>query len=203
MLLALLLVASCVLARPDGLGPVTEDAADDASAEKVDMTTPKTAVVQDAGEGFVEGENDPIEDFTTIVPPDSGLDPDNATTPNSNTSTTLPPPTTSTQNATTSTSTTPANTTTTTSTTTETPTTNTTMTSTTTSTSTVTSTSVTPNVTTSVPVNPDSGKGGGFDGWSFFGGIILALVGVAISFLSVKYWKVRRAQTTGGNYNRF
>merc|ERR1719323_1105201 len=109
-------------------------------------------------------------------------------TPNSNTSTTLPPPTTSTQNATTSTSTTPSNTTTT---------------STTTSTSTVTSTSVTPNVTTSVPVNPDSGKGGGFDGWSFFGGIILALVGVVISFLSVKYWKVRRAQTTGGSYNRF
>jgi len=195
MILALLLVTSCVLARPDGLEPVTENA----SAEKVDTTTPKTAVVQDAAEGFVEGENNPIEDFTTIVPPDSGLDPDNATTPNSNTSTTLPPPTTSTQNATTSTSTTPSNTTTTTSTTTETPATNTTM----TSTSTVTSTSVTPNVTTSVPVNPDSGKGGGFDGWSFFGGIILALVGVAISFLSVKYWKVRRAQTTGGNYNRF
>jgi len=198
MILALLLVASCVLARPDGLDQ-TENAADDASAEKVDTTTPKTAVVQDAAEGFVEGENDPIEDFTTIVPPDSGLDPDNATTQNSNTSTTLPPPTTSTQNATTSTSTTPSNTTTTTSTTTETPATNTTM----TSTSTVTSTSVTPNVTTSVPVNPDSGKGSGFDGWSFFGGIILALVGVAISFLSVKYWKVRRAQTTGGNYNRF
>merc|ERR1712117_695984 len=150
MILALLLVTSCVLARPDGLEPVTENA----SAEKVDTTTPKTAVVQDAAEGFVEGENNPIEDFTTIVPPDSGLDPDNATTPNSNTSTTLlPPTTTSTQNTTTS-STTPSNTTTTTSTTTETPTTNT-------STSTVTSTSVTPNVTTSVPVNPDSGKGGG------------------------------------------
>merc|ERR1711879_449334 len=113
-----------------------ENAADDASAEQVDATMIKTAVVQDAGEGFVEGENDPIEDFTTIVPPDSGLDPDNATTPNSNTSTTLPPPTTSTQNTTTS-STTPSNTTTTTtSNTTETPATNTTM----TSTSTVTST---------------------------------------------------------------
>jgi hypothetical protein len=56
-------------------------------------------------------------------------------------------------------------------------------------------------------VVPDTGKAGGFDGWSFFGGIVLAIVGVAIAFLSVKYWKVRKGQTaagaTGGNYNRF
>ena len=69
-------------------------------------------------------------------------------------------------------------------------------------TTTVKSTTISPNVTTAVPVNPDGGKGG-FDGWSFFGGIVLALVGVAISFLSVKYWKIRRGQTTGGDYNRF
>ena len=189
-ILALLLIACSALARPD---TPTEKApeADISSVEKVDVTP-----IEDNGEGFVEGENEPIEDFTTIVPPDSGLDPDNATTPDSsNTTTTLPPPTTSTQNTSSS-----STTSTTTTTTTEAPTTNTTMTTTTT----VTSTSVTPNITTPVtPVDPDAGKSGGFDGWSFFGGIVLALVGVAISFLSVKYWKIRRAQTSGGNYNRF
>ena len=103
MFLALLLMTCCALARPDN---PTENAsvAEDANEDKVDSvdTTPKTDIVEDDGQGFVEGENDPIDDFTTIVPPDSGLDPDNATTPNTTTSTTLPPPTTSTQNTTSS-----------------------------------------------------------------------------------------------------
>merc|ERR1712038_346745 len=187
MLLALLLITGGAFARPNNPPP--------AAPETEVAEVPKTdSVTEDRdtglGDGFEAPEKD-VEEVTTIVPPDSGLDPSNATTPNSTITTEPSPPTTSTQN-TTSTSTTTS----TSSTSPETTTQNST-------TSTVTSpTTITPNVTTAVPVNPDAGKGG-FDGWSFFGGIVLALVGVAISFLSIKYWKIRRGQTTGGDYNRF
>ena len=201
MLLALLLITGGAFARPNNPPP----AAPETEVAEVPKTDPVTEDRDTGlGEGFEAGptaagnqgdavedpEKDVVEEVTTIVPPDSGLDPSNATTPNSTITTEPSPPTTSTQN-TTSTSTTSTS-----STSPETTTQNST-------TSTVTSpTTITPNVTTAVPVNPDAGKGG-FDGWSFFGGIVLALVGVAISFLSIKYWKIRRGQTTGGDYNRF
>merc|ERR1719264_1770135 len=124
MILALLFMTCCALARPDN--PTEKPTmAEDANVEEV-VVTPKTDIVEDDGEGFVEGENEPIEDFTTIVNPDSGLDPDNATTPSPSNSTTLPPPTTSPAQNTTSSSTT--------STSTEVPTTNTTTSTTTTTT---------------------------------------------------------------------
>ena len=53
-------------------------------------------------------------------------------------------------------------------------------------------------VTTPHP-KPDSR--GHFDGWSFFGGILLTLGIAAIGFVGFKYYKIR--STTGGNYNRF
>merc|ERR1712038_562755 len=198
MLLALLLITGGAFARPNNPPP----AAPETEVAKVPKTDPVTEDRDTGlGEGFEAGptaadaaedpEKDVVEEVTTIVPADSGLDPSNATTPNSTITTEPSPPTTSTQNTTsTSTSTSTS------STSPETTTQNST-------TSTVTSpTTITPNVTTAVPVNPDAGKSG-FDGWSFFGGIVLALVGVAISFLSIKYWKIRRGQTTGGDYNRF
>lgn len=192
LLLALLLTTGGAFARPNNPNPAPET---EVTVTEPPKTDPVIEDHQDIGEGFEEGStpagelSDAVDDVTTIVPTDSGLDPGNATTPNSTITTEPSPPTTSTQN-TTSTSTT-TSTTTSPETTTQNSTTTTTVT-----------TTITPNVTTAVPVNPDGGKGG-FDGWSFFGGIVLALVGVAISFLSIKYWKIRRGQTTGGDYNRF
>ena len=46
--------------------------------------------------------------------------------------------------------------------------------------------------------------GSNFDGWSFFGGILLTVGIAAIAFISFKYYKVRAGQhNTGANYNRF
>ena len=55
--------------------------------------------------------------------------------------------------------------------------------------------------TTAVPVPPPEGKGGRFDGWSFFGGILLTLGLAAIGLVGFKYYKLRSG--SGGNYNRF
>lgn len=55
--------------------------------------------------------------------------------------------------------------------------------------------------TTAVPVPPPEGKGGQFDGWSFFGGILLTLGLAAIGLVGFKYYKLRSG--SGGNYNRF
>ena len=51
------------------------------------------------------------------------------------------------------------------------------------------------------PVAPPEPKEGHFDGWSFFGGILLTLGMAAIGFVGVKYYKLRSG--AGGNYNRF
>jgi hypothetical protein len=50
-------------------------------------------------------------------------------------------------------------------------------------------------------VPPPEPKGGHFDGWSFFGGILLTLGGAAIGFVGVKYYKLRSG--SGATYNRF
>merc|ERR1712032_716513 len=100
--------------------------------------------------------------------------------PNTNTTTTTTTSTTSTTTITTTTTpetTTTANTTTTT----------------TTSTSTSTSTS-----TTAAPAPSNRSH---FDGWSFFGGILLTLGLAAIGLVGFKYYKLRSG--TGGNYGRF
>ena len=57
---------------------------------------------------------------------------------------------------------------------------------------------------TETPVDP-SGRGGSkFDGWSFFGGILLTIGLSAIGFVSFKYYKVRSGGAhVGTNYNRF
>ncbi len=53
-------------------------------------------------------------------------------------------------------------------------------------------------------VNPDARGGSNFDGWSFFGGILLTVGVSAIGFISFKYYKVRNGGSPGGtNYNRF
>jgi len=75
-------------------------------------------------------------------------------------------------------------------------TTSTTTTSTTTSTTTTVTTTTTPASTTAAP----AGRGH-FDGWSFFGGILLTLGLAAIGLVGFKYYRLRSG--TGGNYNRF
>ncbi len=49
---------------------------------------------------------------------------------------------------------------------------------------------------------PFSGSGG-FSFWSFFGGIVMTLVLIAIGFVGLKYYKIRRGNQGEGNYNRF
>jgi len=48
---------------------------------------------------------------------------------------------------------------------------------------------------------PSSGRSH-FDGWSFFGGILLSLGMFAIAFVGFKYYKLRSVQQDG-NYSRF
>jgi len=143
----------------------------------------------------------------------SGEDPDVTVTPPTNTTSTTTTVTTSTT-TTITTTTTDSTTTTTVTTTTVTPettttgnTTTTTVTPETTTTSGNTTTTVAPNSTTTAPPTsttvlpvPDSGRGH-FDGWSFFGGILLTLGLAAIGLVGFKYYRLRSG--TGGNYNRF
>ena len=65
-----------------------------------------------------------------------------------------------------------------------------------------TTTSAAPEPTTK-PVDPSGRTGSKFDGWSFFGGILLTVGVSAIGFISFKYYKVRSGGQGGANYNRF
>merc|ERR1711983_726066 len=68
----------------------------------------------------------------------------------------------------------------------------------------VTSTSTSTSTSTEAPTarpSPDPSSRGHFDGWSFFGGILLTLGMAAIGFVGFKYYKLR--SSSGGNYNRF
>merc|ERR1711963_848716 len=76
----------------------------------------------------------------------------------------------------------------------------TTTTPTTTSSTTTPTTTSTPASTTAAPA-PQPDSRGHFDGWSFFGGILLTLGIAAIGFVGFKYNKLR--SSSGGNYNRF
>merc|ERR1712086_852667 len=147
------------------------------------------------------------DDKTKTVPPkfDTSLTPKEDTTTTTLTPGTTTPPTPSSSSTstitTTATSTTTVTSTTSSSTTTKTtakPTTPVTTSSTTTTTAEPTTTS------TETPVDP-SGRGGSkFDGWSFFGGILLTIGLSAIGFVSFKYYKVRSGGAhVGTNYNRF
>ena len=80
-------------------------------------------------------------------------------------------------------------------------TTTTTVTTTETPATTTTTTTMAPSTPTAAPVPPPEPKGGHFDGWSFFGGILLTLGGAAIGFVGVKYYKLRSG--SGTTYNRF
>ena len=109
---------------------------------------------------------------------------------------------TTTSTTTASTTTTAANTTTTTEPTTTTTSENTTTTtqSTTTSVPANTTTTTRPSTTTPGPAP----RGNTFDGWSFFGGILLTLGLSAIGYVSFRYYKVRTGQAGAGTtYNRF
>eukprot|EP00092_Neocalanus_flemingeri_P046292 GFUD01052056.1.p1 GENE.GFUD01052056.1~~GFUD01052056.1.p1 ORF type:complete len:250 (-),score=87.62 GFUD01052056.1:1-750(-) len=76
-----------------------------------------------------------------------------------------------------------------------------TTTTTTPATTTTTASSPTTSSSTEAPEpEPDTGKGH-FDGWSFFGGILLTLGLAAIGLVGFKYYRLRSG--TGGNYNRF
>jgi len=66
---------------------------------------------------------------------------------------------------------------------------------------TTTTTTMTPTSPTAAPVPPPEPKDGHFDGWSFFGGILLTLGVAAIGFVGIKYYKLR--QGSGTTYNRF
>merc|ERR1712203_539703 len=85
------------------------------------------------------------------------------------------------------------------------PSTNTTTMTTSTSGSTSTTTISTTSSSSTTEVMPDPGPDssrGHFDGWSFFGGILLTLGIAAIGFVGFKYYKLRNV-SSGGNYNRF
>lgn len=76
----------------------------------------------------------------------------------------------------------------------------------TTTTSKSSTTAKTPTSTTAkTPVDPDDRAGSKFDGWSFFGGILLTVGIAAIGFISYKCYKVRHLfiGDSGTNYNRF
>merc|ERR1712032_1082360 len=90
----------------------------------------------------------------------------------------------------------------------ENPNTNTTTTTTTSTTSTTTitttttpETTTTANTTTTTTATPAPSNRSHFDGWSFFGGILLTLGLAAIGLVGFKYYKLRSG--TGGNYGRF
>jgi len=140
----------------------------------------------------------------TPIPPkfSTTLTPENETTTTTTEKPTTPATSTSTTTISTSTSTTTESTTPST-TSTEKPTTSATSTSTTTEkTSPVTSTAA-PAVSTT-PVDPSGKSGSKFDGWSFFGGILLTIGLSAIGFVSFKYYKVRSGGNHAStNYNRF
>jgi CD164 antigen len=193
--LALLLVSHSAIARPqtivddeEGLqNTTTESSTDEPPSTDKPSTTPA-----------IRGEGDEQEhDFTTIFSADLAPgDNSSSTTPDTNTTSTTESSTDTPSTASNSTETT---------TTTESTTSTTTTTTTTTGPSTNATVTAAPSTTPS-PYKPDTGNGGGFDGWSFFGGIILAFVGFAIGFISLKYWKIRKGQAVaggGGNYNRF
>merc|ERR1711963_394946 len=131
--------------------------------------------------------------FSTVTP--SSDDNTTTTTVNPENTTTTEITTTPTTTTTVTTTTAPDNTTTTTPTTTSSTTTPTTTTVTTTASTTSTSAS-----TTAAPA-PQPDSRGHFDGWSFFGGILLTLGIAAIGFVGFKYYKLR--SSSGGNYNRF
>merc|ERR1712228_710238 len=142
----------------------------------------------------------------TAIPPkfDTSLTPENE-----NATTTLTTPSTSSSSTTT---TTVSSTTTTSSTTVTDSTTATTTTKKTTPTTIITSTtekpvttSASPNISsTTTPVDPSGKSGSKFDGWSFFGGILLTIGLSAIGFVSFKYYKVRSGGNHANtNYNRF
>jgi len=122
-----------------------------------------------------ECESGGVPDVTTLPPTDSTTTP--VTTTSTETSTDSTTSTTTTPTSTTTETTTSSSSTTTSSTTTEAP------------------------ATSAAPVPPPEPKGGHFDGWSFFGGILLTLGVAAIGFVGIKYYKLRSG--TGGNYNRF
>merc|ERR1711962_1548472 len=143
------------------------------------------------------------ESHTVLDCAAGGVDPDlpttttplpNTTTQSNSTTTTTLAPDTTTSNITTT-----AATTTTTTTITTTTTAYTTAPTTTTTTTTPSPNSTQSTSTTNVPSSNTSR--GHFDGWSFFGGILLTLGLAAIGLVGFKYYRLRSG--TGGNYNRF
>jgi len=122
--------------------------------------------------------------LTTLAPDNTTTTTPTSTTTTTVTTTTVSPNTTTTTKAP-DTTTVPDTTTTT-----------TTSTSTSTTTASTTVTTTTPASTTAAP----AGRGH-FDGWSFFGGILLTLGLAAIGLVGFKYYRLRSG--TGGNYNRF
>merc|ERR1719273_2441708 len=141
----------------------------------------------------------------TAIPPkfDTSLTPENenATT----TPTTVTTASSSSTTTTTTVTTTVSSTTTTASTTNATSVTTTTKKTTPTSLPTTTETTASPLISsTTAPVDPSGKSGSKFDGWSFFGGILLTIGLSAIGFVSFKYYKVRSGGNHANtNYNRF
>jgi len=141
----------------------------------------------------------------TPIPPkfSTSLTPENETTTTTTETPTTPATSTSTTTISTSTSTTTESTTPST-TSTEKPTTSATSTSTTTEKTSPPVTSTAAPAVSTTPVDPSGKSGSKFDGWSFFGGILLTIGLSAIGFVSFKYYKVRSGGNHAGtNYNRF
>merc|ERR1712228_178260 len=140
----------------------------------------------------------------TAIPPkfDTSLTPENE---NATTTPTTVTTVSSSSTTTTSVTTTVSSTTTTASTTNATSVTTATKKTTSTSVPTTTETTASPLISsTTAPVDPSGKSGSKFDGWSFFGGILLTIGLSAIGFVSFKYYKVRSGGNHANtNYNRF
>jgi len=138
--------------------------------------------------------------FSTTLTPENGTT--STVTPSTSASPTPAPSTTTVSTSTSTTTTTESTTPSTTST--EKPTTATTIPSTTTEKPSSPVTTAAPVISTTPPVDPSGKSGSKFDGWSFFGGILLTIGLSAIGFVSFKYYKVRSGGSHAGtNYNRF
>lgn len=153
-------------------------------SEAAEVTTVRPGQLNELDEDEADAEG-----ITTTFNPDSGLDPHGDTNVTTTTMATTSSPSNTTTSSNTTESTTP-------------------MTTPSSTTSTTTTTTVAPTNGTTTPVvpvtvtmpSPDENRG--FEGWSFFGGIVLTLVVFAIGFVGFKYYKIR-GSAHGGNYNRF
>ncbi|TRY75051.1 hypothetical protein TCAL_05655 [Tigriopus californicus] len=168
-------------------------------SEAPDLTTLPPNPGNELNQDHDENNEEDTAGITTTFNPDSGLDPRGDTDVTTSTMPTTSSPSNGTTAGTTESTTITSNTTESTTPMTTPPSTTAGPTNATTVTSTGTSTATAIPVTVTMP-SPDENRG--FEGWSFFGGIVLTLVVFAIGFVGFKYYKIR-GSAHGGKYSQF